>query len=345
MMLRRRHLLATGLAAPLLGGAHAASAQATTLRVTHFGGPYQILSEIAGQPFEAAKGARVAYSVEISPSALTKLQTQKASPPFDVVLFSRAYGLRAMNGGLLHKVSRSDFPEAAHALPDTVPEAGWGAAMMIDSIDMMARRDLVGEPMTSWFDLWRPALRGKVMLPSAVNGATAFGFIACIVHALGDMKSPATANEAFARLKALKPAVRGFYVDPIQPNQMIERGDIAAAPQFAVRVANSARNTPEVVKVTPKEGVLAVPYDLCIPVNSPSIALAKSYIDFLLTKPVQGALAEKLLASPVRTDVTVPPALAPLVTTDPTRLFFQDEEFAAAKQREWLDRYTREVQN
>jgi hypothetical protein len=52
-----------------------------------------------------------------------------------------------------------------------------------------------------------------------------------------------------------------------------------------------------------------------------------------------------LLATPVRGDVTVPAAIAPLITIDPARIFFQDEEFAAVKQREWLDRYTREVQS
>ncbi len=52
-----------------------------------------------------------------------------------------------------------------------------------------------------------------------------------------------------------------------------------------------------------------------------------------------------LLATPVRPDVTIPTDIAPLVNADPKLVFFQDEEFAAIKQREWLDRYTREVQS
>jgi hypothetical protein len=37
--------------------------------------------------------------------------------------------------------------------------------------------------------------------------------------------------------------------------------------------------------------------------------------------------------------------LKKLVALDPAQMFFQDEEYAASKQREWLDRYTREVQS
>jgi hypothetical protein len=32
------------------------------------------------------------------------------------------------------------------------------------------------------------------------------------------------------------------------------------------------------------------------------------------------------------------------VTLDASKIWFPDEEYSASKQREWLDRYTREVQ-
>ena len=335
---------ATGLS--LGSGLRPAAAQTKTLRVTHFGGPYQALAGIAGKPFEAAAHAKVEYSVEISPTSLSKMQTERSDPPFDVTLLSRAYGLRAMNAGLLARVSASDFPQAAQTIPNTIPAAGWGVAMVLDTMDIMVDTKQVSNPLTSWLDLWRPDLQGKLLLPATVNGSAATAFIACIIRAIGgDLKSPAAAEEAFRRLKELKSSVRGFYADGIQPNQMIERGDIAVAPQYAIRIANTTRTLPNVVKATPKEGVLAVPYDLCIPKNTPDAALAKSYIDFTLTEPVQSALVAKLLATPVRLGTPVPAVLQPMVNTDPDRIWFQDEAFAASKQREWLDRYTREVQS
>jgi putative spermidine/putrescine transport system substrate-binding protein len=353
--MRRRDLLvggsklALGAAALSVGltGAHVpAMAQETTLRVTHFGGPYQILSDLIAKPFEAATKTKVIYDVEISPGAIAKITTQKSDPPFDVVMISRAWGLRGLKGGLLAKVSPADFPEASKLSPDVFPAEGWGVGTLLDFIDMMVDTKQITAPVTSWLDLWRDDMKGKIMLPSAVNGATAFGFLACVVHAIGgDMKSEAAVNEAFARLKALKPSVRSFYADGSQANMLIERGDIAIAPQFAIRIANTSRANPHIKKVTPKEGVLAVPYDLCIPVNAKNMAASKAYINYTITKAAQEAMATSLLATPVRPDVVVPANVAPLVNVDPKLVFFQDEEYAAVKQREWLDRYTREVQS
>src|SRR5258708_34249561 len=110
----------------LVGSNHAVIAQETTLRVTHFGGPYQILSDIIAKPFETAGKTRVIYAVEISPSAIAKIQTQKSDPPFDVSMASRAWGLRGLKGGLLAKISPAEFPEAPKRSPDIIPAAGCG---------------------------------------------------------------------------------------------------------------------------------------------------------------------------------------------------------------------------
>lgn len=354
--MRRRDLLiggsrlAVGAAAlgvtGLTGFGGRAFADETTLRVTHFGGPYQVLSDIIAKPFEAASKTKVIYDVELSPSAIAKIQTQKSDPPFDVIMVSRAWGLRGLKSGLLAKVSASDFPEASKLSPDIFPADGWGVGTILDTIDIMVDTKQIPTPMTSWLDLWRDDMKGKIMLPSAVNGATAFGFLVCLVRAIGgDIKNEASVNEAFARLKALKPAVRSFYSDGSQANQLIERGDIGVAPQFAIRIHNTSRAVPAVKKVSPKEGVLAVPYDLCIPVNAKNIAASKAYINYTLTKPIQQAMVTNLLATPVRPDVEIPPDVAQIVKFDPKLVFFQDEEYAAAKQRELLDRYTREVQS
>lgn len=342
----RRHLMAGGAALAAMGfAAGRAAAQAASLHVTHFGGPYQALATIVGKPFEDATKIRVVYDVEISPTAFPKLQTQRADPPFDVVMFSRAWALRAAKAELIQKVSAADFPEAKNVLPDVLPAGGWGISMMLDTMDIMIDTNQVKTRLGSWNDLWRSDLSGKVMLPSSTEGATCLSFLLSFFHAHGDIKDEAAVNEAFAKLKTLKPHLRGFYSDGTQANLLIERGDIAAAPQFAIRIANSTRRSPNIVKCSPREGMVAVPYDLCIPTNSKNAAAAKQYINFTLTKPIQEAMVKTLLATPVRADVEIPPDIAPLVNADPKLVWFPDAEYVAGKEREWLDRYTREVQS
>ena len=192
--MRRRDLLVEGgklalgaaaLGTGLAGASTPAVAQEATLRVTHFGGPYQALTEIIAKPYETAGKTKVIYDVEISPGAMAKIQTQKSDPPFDVVMVSRAWGLRGLKGGLLAKVSPSDFPEASKLSPDIFPAGGWGVGTILDTIDLMVDTKQITTPVTSWTDLWRDDMKDKIMLPSAVNGATAFGFLACVVNAIG----------------------------------------------------------------------------------------------------------------------------------------------------------------
>jgi putative spermidine/putrescine transport system substrate-binding protein len=347
----RRRLLSAGAMAgatalTTFGNIDRLRAEEALLRSTHFGGPYQVLNDIVGKPFAEAGLGRVEYDVEVSPSVIAKLQTQRGNPPFDVAMVSRSFGLRALNAGLLEKVSAADFPEAKSLIPEAIPAAGWGVAMISDTFDMMIDTKQVKEPVTSWLDLWKPEFQGKTALPSAANGGATFAFISCIVRAVGGKDhSDAAVNEAFARLKALKQSVRTFYPDSIQPTQLIDRGDISIAPQFGIRIANQTKISPNIVKTTPKEGIAAIPYDLCITRGSKNVDLAKKYINLTLTKAVQEHLVAALYGTPSRTDLELDPELKKLVSLDPTELFFQDEEYAASKQREWLDRYTREVQS
>src|SRR6202012_3413777 len=99
---RRRLLAAAGWTAGAtvvagLGGTGALSAQEALIRSTHFGGPYQALNALVGKPFAQAGLGRVEYDVEVSPSVIAKLQTQRGNPPFDVAMVSRSFGLRALN--------------------------------------------------------------------------------------------------------------------------------------------------------------------------------------------------------------------------------------------------------
>ena len=262
-MTRRKLLSAAGIAAGAavfnpLDGVSKLLAQEALVRSTHFGGPYQALNDIVGKRFAQAGLGRVEYDVEVSPSVIAKLQTAAAIPPFDVAMVSRSFGLRALNAGLLERVSAADFLEAKALIPQAIPAAGWGVAMISDTFDMMIDTNQVKEPVTSWLDLWKPEFKGKMALPSAANGGATFAFISCIVRAVGGQyQSDATVNDAFARLKALKPSVRTFYPDSIQPTQLIDRGDISIAPQFGIRIANQTKVSPNIVKTMPKEGIAA----------------------------------------------------------------------------------------
>ena len=80
---------------------------------------------------------------------------------------------------------------------------------------------------------------------------------------------------------------------------LMERGDIAIAPQFAIRIRNSWRLVSQLRKASPKEDVLEIIYDLYIPINTRNPATSKAYINFTLNDPI-GSDRRRLLVTQIR---------------------------------------------
>ncbi len=322
-----------------------AFAQSGPVRVTHFGGPYQVLDEVVGKPFEAAGHGKVEYSASLTPATMGQLQANRANPPFDVVMLSRPAGVRAGRAGLADTIDKSKLPNLAQLQESSLSEDNFGIPFVLDTVEIMYNKTMVGEPITSWLDLWRPELKGKIALPST-SVVFAPDFVALIARALGgDEKDPAAVDAAFAKIVELKDSVRTFTTNPEQASTLMERGEIAATPQFGVRVSSVIRNNPDVTRSFPTEGVAARPYDLLIPTGSPNKDGAYAYIDFIIGKESQERLAAALWATPVNAAVELPADVADKVNTDFDRMIFWDDVFMASVEKDWRTRWERTVQS
>jgi putative spermidine/putrescine transport system substrate-binding protein len=201
----------------------------------------------------------------------------------------------------------------------------------------------VSAPITSWLDLWRPDLKGKVALPSSALAGTILFVIIGVARSLGGGERDV--EGAFKKLGDVKSSVRLFYNDPNQATQLIERGEIVAAAQYSIRIGHVMKGNPNIARATPKEGVAAVPYDLCVTKASPNQDVSKRYVNFTLSPKIQESLAANLLATPVNRLVKVPGVVQRLVMGDTSKLFFIDEDYVATQQKDWADRWAREVQS
>lgn len=333
-----------GLAGSTVLGGRMSWGQSSVVKVTHFGGPYQVLQKLVAEPFEKAGLGRVEYEVETTASALAKIQSQKASPPFDIVMMSRSTTYRAGRAGLVMPLAASDIPALSDTIPNTLTPGGFGMGFVLDTFAIMVDKRQVTKPMTSWLDLWRPELRGKIVLPAASLGLSTYVLL-CVARTLGQGKiDDRSIDLAFGKLAELKPHVRTFYADPNQASQLVARGDIAAAPQLSIRIANNMRSNPTVGRFMPEEGTPSLPFDLSIPINAPNFAGAKKYLNFIIGKDIQTGLATGLLATPVHKSVDIPADLSPFMMLDLSKVWAIDEDYVAMKSRDWSTRWTREVQ-
>ena len=349
---KRRELIKGGLAMAAIGGSGTVPAlvggrsarAAETLRVTHFGGPYAALDQLVAAPFAEAGLGNVVYLQETTASASAKLQSERDDPSFDICMMSRSGSLRAAKAGLLARLDLDRIPETANVYPDALLDGDAGLAYLVDTIEFIYDSEQAGD-IETWLDLWRPEFAGKIALPASTVALPLY-ILPMVARALGGHETdPAAIDEAFERLIALKPAVRTFVTDPIQTTTLIERGEIAIAPHYGIRMAPSLLQYPNLRRGTPKEGAVGSPYDLCIAANSPSVELAHAYLDFVVAKEQQDRLAAEMLATTVNRDLTLPPERVELVMTDFASLAFIDEELLAERRTDWLERWRRDVQS
>ena len=346
-LLDRRHFLslagASGLMTGLAPTGFISSAQAAGKPVaTHFGGPYAALTDLVAKPFAAAGLGDLAYEQEVSTSALGKMQAGTA--PFDVAMMSRSPALRAGKAGLVLPVTSADIPNLKDCIDGVLLGENMGVGYVMDSLDLMVDTKQVKTPLTSWLDLWRPDLAGKIALPAARVQTQSY-LLSLVATAMGgDYKDDKAIDAAFKKFAELKPNVRVFYGDPGQVSAMIERGEVAIAPQYSIRISALMKNNAHINRVTPKEGVSAAPYDLVIVKSTKTPEVAKKYLNFVLSAEVQKAFATSLFATPVNKKVDLAPDVASKVMTDTSRLKFFDEEYLASKQSDWLTRWEREIQ-
>jgi putative spermidine/putrescine transport system substrate-binding protein len=346
MFLDRRSFLQLGLAATASGACPRLALAAEALRATHFGGPYAALADLVAKPFAAARLGEVEYQVEQPSIIVSKWQADAAHPLYDLALMVPSFALRAQTMGLVASVQRSEFPNLADTVPAAFPEEGYGVQQLLDSLTVMFDKRQLSKPFESWLDFWRPDLKGKIALPALPLAGGTMIMVVMTTRAMGGSeRNDKDVDEAFKKLRELKAQARVFYTDPIQATQLTERGEVVAALQYGARIGQAMRANDFIGRASPKEGMPASAQSLVIAKNSPRQALAKAYINFILSEPVQKALSERFLIAPVNKNVQVAPELAPFVNNDYSKLLFLDEAFVGSKLADWADRYRREVQS
>lgn len=358
--LSRRQLLrhaGVGGAALMFGGVLAACSRAEDasgsaapatpdsvpgLNITHFGGPYDALAGIVAAPALAASIAEVSYEAETSGSAVARLAAGNSG--LDIVQVSRTPALAAFRDGLLQPLDvglLSNLGDLAenYRLVDEGDVAG--ITMVLDGVDLMYRSDLVDAPITSWMDLFRDDVAGRIGLPGS-NLSSSWLTVVALSRALGNDYANGEVEEAFAMLEELE--TRAVVSDPNQLTQLIDSGDILVAPQYSARIANVRAENSDIAAAAATEGVPAQPYDLCIVADSEQVEAAHAYIDFAISRDVQRELADALLATPASSAVELTDEDLATLSVNPAGVFFLDEDMIAEFRGGWEDRYARNVE-
>ncbi|OLV16946.1 ABC transporter substrate-binding protein [Deinococcus marmoris] len=321
----------------------AAQAQKTTLVVSGFGIAQDKIEKNIAKPFEAVCGCNVVFEVGNNADRLAKLTARKANPNVDVVLLADYFAKQASNQGLFEKLDTaqlSNYGKLYDFARDPLKD-GTAVAFTVYSVSIVYRTDKITKPITSWKDLWRPELAGKVALP---NITTTQGppTVWLVNRAYGGKDSDASA--AFGQLGKLK--VLTYYNQSSQVTSLFAQDEIWAAPVGRFAWGGLLNTKKPLAWARLSDGQAGLVNVASVVKGSKNVALAHKFIDFMLSTPVQTAQALDLVDSPVNKQVKLPAAVANQLTVGVSQvagLRFMDTSYVLTNRDNWIQRWNREV--
>lgn len=306
---RRTFATALGAAGALaaLGGRNPAAA-ANDLIVTSYAGRYERFWRDKLLPeFKAKTGVdSIVDAAANGTTWATNLRTTgPAKPNYSMVMLNEIVGAMLRNEGYFEPWPADKVPNLKFVHPKAKNPDNNGVAFMISPVGIAYRTDLVKEPMSSWKDLWRPALRGKVGLFSIGNSA-GYMFLMTMSQIYGS--GPLDFDAGLRMVEQLKPFPQGDLAGAL--STLLTRGEIIACPLDTSEVINLRQKGAPIGFVVPQEGMFAFDQTLNLLAHGPNKDAACKYLDFLLSEDVQQKLVEEFFYVPTNVNVKLPASLA-----------------------------------
>lgn len=267
---------------------------ADTLVVSSWGGDFRdLIASTIARKFTADTGVPVTFVTGGTIDRLNKAKLAASKPESDVTFTTAQVGWLYANDGLFETLDMAKLPNAANLVPQArISPAHLGAWAYVYTI--VYRPDMLpkGVTLTSWEDLWNPALKGKLSAPDFDPSH----LIAVSAKLSG--ADPAHWEAGQARLLALKPSFRAFYTDDANSVQLMSSGEAPVQVMLSMNAYHLIAEGQELKVVIPKEGGVLGIDTMAITKGAAHQDLAYKFINTGFDPEVQAAIAERLKGSP-----------------------------------------------
>jgi putative spermidine/putrescine transport system substrate-binding protein len=314
------------------------------LVISGFGFASDRVEETVIKPFEQQTGIDVVMETGANADRLNKLRVNKNSPTVDVMLITDFFAAVGEQDGLFDRVDPAAVPNLSKVYDFAKNPDDFGPAYTYTLLGMVYRTDLVTQP-PSMDLLTSPQYKGKVALPdTAITPGLPF------LLALGEQygSGPRDVDAAFRELGTMKPNVLKFFDRSTEVTSLLDRGEVVAAPGLDLFAVDLVQAGKPLAWQPFDKGRYLMTNRAEIVKGSKNKAGAEKFLNYLLSAQVQQGAAESFHDKPVNPDAKLPDILAKVSGTaanDPAAAGFHpvDMLFVVAHNKEWTDRFMREV--
>lgn len=317
-------------------GADRAHAQKASLEISWSGGNIgRNLKKVFVDPYDKNVSIKVVNSFDSR--RFTLLNANRAKPTIDVGTFIDVMFPLVERSGLLAKMSASEIPNLKDVYPRLVKKSGMGAAYMFGAWGIVYNADAVKKPITSWADLLRDDLKGRVTSPAITYLSAVFVLDAMARLNGGDLKSY---EKGLAAMRKIRQNGPGFWRNDSIAIGWIKTGEVWATPFYSGNMVSlqGRKDMPNLKFVVPKEGAYMVASNVVKVKNGPNPAAADKFINMMLSVEAQERWAKYGGSRPSNMKAKVPQAVRDSVP-NPDELLVIDSEFFVKNRQAIIDRW------
>ncbi|WP_026699569.1 ABC transporter substrate-binding protein [Salibacterium aidingense] len=319
------------------------SEEPTELVISTWGFAEDFFRKEVYAPFEEEHNVEIVLETGNNSERLNKIRQGNSS--VDLIYLSDYYAQQGINDDLFAEINYDNIPNAEDIYDVAQAPLGeaYGPAYTISQLGIAYNPEETDVDITSWEDLWDPALEDSIAVPSIT--ATA-GPMLLDAASVVSGKDQFDEDEAFAQMQELNPNIVNEYSQTSAFVNMFTQGEIAAGPLMEMFVADLKEAVPEASFVSPEEGAYAVMNTVNITADSENKELAEEFINWHLSAEVQKASAAAKIDSPVNTTLDLSEEEAEGLTYGADtieNLRVLDIEMVNEQSEAWTDRWNREL--
>lgn len=312
-----------------------------TLVISHFGLSEDKQWELILKPFEEKFNAEVVLEVGNNAERLTKIKSNP-NTDVDVIFLAQSFAQQGWDDGVFEKLDYSKIPnsEFLNEKIKFLVEEGQGPGYAVNRSGIIYNKAAIDFEITSYKDLWRPELEGKIAIPQIT---TTFGpamMYAAAAKAGVDFATD-DGEAAFKALEELKPNIVKVYDKSSDLMNLMETGEIVAAVGADFAYSRMASN-PDIVFVDPVEGSYLNFNTVNIVKSSDQKDLAYEFINYLISEETQ-LRATEIPDAPINTNVELPEEVSKNMTygEDINNSNIMDFQVINALMDKWVDQWNR----
>ncbi len=215
---------------------------------------------------------------------------------YDLIVPSSYYVGLMRDQGLLRPLDKKQLPNLGNLGKQFInqsfdPDNSYSVPYMWGSTSIAVNTELLGpDTVHNLADLWKPELKGKLLLPNDSREVMGIG-LKVLGYPINDT-DPVHLERAFKKLQELIPSVRTF--DSDSPKQALLSGEVAAGVVWngEAYIANS--ENPAIAYLYPKEGFSLWLDSFCLPKGAKNIEEAHLFLDFILQPKVAAIISGEM---------------------------------------------------